>query len=178
MPKGVALLITLLLSAQALPGQHVPPPKFSATVQLLLQCDDAPLKSQFTSYLSRELRSLGDVAIVEEKPDFQISAIIMTIQTREDESPRGFVIAVRTTKPETTEWWTAEWLKRFLGVVGVEKLKLDLLKVEHEGDMHNLQFSLATGSLDHVQQTCLQIIADFDTEVLGPERKLWDLTHR
>jgi hypothetical protein len=155
----------------------VPPPKFSATVQLLIQCDDAPLKARVTSYLSRELRSLGEITIVEEKPDFAISAIVM-ILSAEDESLRGFVIAVRTTKPEATEWWTAGWLKRVLGVETASKEKLDLLKLLHEDDVHNLQFSLVKGSLGHVQNVCEQIIADFDTEVLGPERKLWDLTHR
>ncbi len=60
----------------------------------------------------------------------------------------------------------------------MDKEKLGLLKLLHEDDVHNLQFSLVTGSLDHAQKVCEQIIADFDTEVLGPERKLWDWAHR
>lgn len=182
MSSHAALLFFLLLSAAALASfaQTQPkysPSKFAATVQLSITCDDASLKSQITSYLSRELRSLGDITIVDEHADFVISAIAMTLAT-EDGSPRGFVIAIRTTKPERTEWWTAGWLKAFLGVETVSKAKLEVLKMLHENDEHNLQFTLVKGSLDAVQRHCKQIIADFDTEVLESERKLWNLIYK
>lgn len=97
-------MLTGLLWAAALPSfaqtqSKVSPLKFSATVQLSISCDDAPLKSQITSYLSRELRSLGDTTVVDGQPDFVISAIVGKL-TAGDELPKGFVIAIRTTKPD------------------------------------------------------------------------------
>jgi hypothetical protein len=172
-----ALLLVVFLPCF---GQRQPkdsPPKFSATVQLSITCDDALLKSQITSYLSRELRSLGDITIVDERPDFMIAAIAMTL-TPENESDKGFVIAIRTTKPERSEWWTAKWLKDFLGVERVSEAKLGLLKQLHQTDEHNVQFTLVKGSLDGLQRQCKQVIANFDTEVLESEHKLWNLIYK
>lgn len=70
---------------------------------------------------------------------------------------------------------TAKLLKQLLGVETVNREKLDLLRRLHQSDEKNLQFALLTGSLDGVERICKQIVADFNTEVLEDERKLWNL---
>jgi len=59
------------------PEQTITEKKFNAKVYLNISADDE-LKNQIYSYLSRELRSLGDVTlVVEDEPDWIIHIIAM-----------------------------------------------------------------------------------------------------
>ena len=93
----ILLLITLRCVAQA-------PPKYSTTVQLLVSAEDASLNSEFTSYLSRELRGLGDVAIVDVKPRFVLNLIVLKLTSEERRLISGFAVAVLIETPESGEF--------------------------------------------------------------------------
>jgi hypothetical protein len=56
--------------------------KFSVTVQLTVTTENEALKNQVASFLNRDLRSLGDVTLVDEKPFFLIDVIVMKVQIK------------------------------------------------------------------------------------------------
>lgn len=139
------------MAAVMLPCFAQTPPKYVAKVQLSVLCEDGSLKSQFTSFLSRELRSLGDVTMVEEKPDFVISVGVLKVQ-KVGEITTGFAASSLVTKPLAADIVTGPVL-----VLG-----------------HNLD----VGATGDIQSKCQGMIADFDTSVLGPDRRLWTFSHK
>ena len=62
--------------------------KYSAKVKVLVTGSDDTLKNQVKSFVGRELRSLGDVSIVDEKPDSVIALLTE--------------VAIETTDPSRT----------------------------------------------------------------------------
>ena len=79
--KRLALILfcaTLRCDAQA-------PVKYSATIRLLISngtSESDSLTNQFNSFLSRELRSLGDIKISDEQPDYVVSIIVSKLTRR------------------------------------------------------------------------------------------------
>ena len=72
--------LAFILFLPTLPCIAQAPPKYSGTVQLYISGEDDSLKTQVNSFISRELRSLGDITIVDVKPDFVLQIIVMKIK--------------------------------------------------------------------------------------------------
>ena len=106
------------------------------------------LKNQFNSNLNRELRSLGDITIVDTKPDFVVSVIVIKL-TGDRPGLSGFSVATLVTTRELTT-----------------------------GAEYVLDFKLRAGSLDDVKSFSQSIIADFDATTLEPNRKVWNSLHK
>jgi uncharacterized protein involved in exopolysaccharide biosynthesis len=163
--------VTLVLFLATLPCIAQAPPKYSATVQLYISGEDDTLKTQVNSFLSRELRSLGDITIVDVKPDIVFQVIALRLKSQQGTPPvSGFSIATLITSPETYEFLKV--LKDRIGDV-----LLDALKTRTGGGSYVLDFRLRSGSLDDVKSICQQIVADFDATILDQQRKLWNQLH-
>src|SRR5450432_1878374 len=65
-----------LFIVAALPFLAHGQPKYSTKVQVAVSGDDDSLSSLVKSYLSRNLRSLGDVAVVDEKVDYTFNILV------------------------------------------------------------------------------------------------------
>ncbi|HKQ23146.1 MAG TPA: hypothetical protein VJT81_01735 [Burkholderiales bacterium] len=81
--RHVVMLAALcLMAAWNLPNyaERTDPLKFTAKVRLHVSADTS-IKSSIVSYLSRELRSLGDVEIVDENPGWELYVVAMEVTT-------------------------------------------------------------------------------------------------
>lgn len=171
-PKS--LLLAVLLAAAIPPcfSQDAQPPiKYSAKVQLIVRAADS-IENQLNSFLRCELRSLGDVTVVDGKdgkPDFVIS--IVAIELGPKGGPvTGFAIAKLITKPERADFLT----EPPLSLKGrIEDPLLNLLSVSVSAAERVLDFGLQTDSKDGMQRICQDIIADFDAQMLDWRRALW-----
>jgi hypothetical protein len=169
--KSKYLLLAVILSAAIGCVAQTPQtpsnysrPKYSATVQVDVSCDDEPLKGQIRSFVSRELRSLGDITIVDEAPDFVLSVIATPAKTQGN-IVTGVVIATQFTGTVKID------LTSLKGKVSARSI--DMLTDVLNGARIVWGFELQTGSMNDVQSLCRIIVADFDTSALEPCRKLW-----
>jgi hypothetical protein len=160
---SILFLTTLHCAAQA-------PIKYSASVQLLISCEDVSLNTQFGSFLRRELRSLGDITIVDSKPDYVVNLVALKL-TGAGNSISGVSVAVLIVSPQNAD---------FLNVVKdkLEDWRFERLKQMTDGASYILDFKIRSGSLDDVKSVSEKIIADFDATILEPGRKTWSLTHK
>lgn len=168
-------LLFLPCSAQTIQSA----PNFSAKVQLLLTCTDESLKNQFISFLGRELRSLGDVTLVDENADYVIELIVMKVALRSNE-PAGFAVATYVSEPVKSKKWLTD-CSQFPGscLTGkVDDRRRSIIEILTNDTQRRLFFQLQTGSLDNMRSTCQDIIADFDVKTLQPNRNLWNQTHK
>jgi hypothetical protein len=69
------------------------PDSFKYRVAVALEIDDATVKDRAISVIDRELRALGDVVVVDEKPRYKID--IVGVQTQSQSGlPTGYAFAV------------------------------------------------------------------------------------
>jgi len=142
------------------------------TVQLLVKSRDEALKSQVFSLLSRELRSLGDISIVDEKPYFVITALVDRVQNVG--TPVGlFAMATHISRPLDASTLTDCSRFPMTCLPGLDTVRLAGLKIFLDRSAVTYDLDLATGPLSQVQQNCKAIIADFDTKIAGQFRELW-----
>jgi hypothetical protein len=162
--------------AQTQPNEVTP--KYSANVQLVVACDDESLKNQFTSFLSRELRSLGDIVLVGENPDYIMEVTVMKAITVGG-TATGFVVETNISKPFDTRMLSD--CSRFPGSClkgKVDDNRLMIIQVLTENTRRIIDATLRMGPLDKIQSTCQEIIADFDTKTLALDRRLWEIGHK
>ncbi|MEQ1762851.1 MAG: hypothetical protein ABL984_06895 [Pyrinomonadaceae bacterium] len=137
------LLLVLVLSTSLL-GQ-----KFSVSVDVSLK--DVDSKNSLKSYLSRELRSLGDVEITEASTARYKVRVVAILSSSKGGSNLGyaysstFLESVECSYPGGTQKWEcSEYLGNYLAI----------------------------GDMESIQKNASSIIVDFDTAVLEPVRKL------
>ena len=63
---------------------------FSARVQVYVQADNESVKSKVVSYVNRELRSLGDVVVTDNEPQYTLDIILLEVQF-ESQTPTGSI---------------------------------------------------------------------------------------
>lgn len=172
--KSTLILPTFILSLTTLPCIAQSPAKYSATVDLVVSGRDSDsLTNQFTSFLGRELRNLGDIRIEHDKPDYVISLVVMKVTTTG--SVAGFSAAVLITKPQKAEILTDPVFKL---KAKLDDWQLGMLSLSMINDVAIMKFGLRIGSMNDVESTCREIVADFDTETLNPQRTFWDALHK
>jgi hypothetical protein len=163
-------ILAFLLFLAIFPCGAQTPVKYSSTVQLLITCDDDSMKNQFSSFVGRELRALGDITIVDAKPDIVITSVIVK-HTGVTQAINGFSVATLITSPEST------------GSLDLIKDKLEpwillFLKNEMAEGSNILKFDLRIGSLRDLKSISEELVADFDAKILNPRRKFWGLYKR
>lgn len=177
--------LILLLAAVLLPNsisgnEKTEIPKFSTTVQLSIA---APyeIKNLVHSYLSRELRSLGDIKLVENDPEWIIDIIACQVKDRTGyvggvmfsvviekryRMPVELLMStVRSAFRITSDDWnklkeTRQYLEEAFTEIDTACNFKDL--VHHK---------LRTGNSRDMQSICQEIVADFDAEHLNKQRE-------
>jgi len=170
------ILIILLLpntSATKSPTKIKKPveyPKYSTTVELLITATDEKTKNEVYSYISREIRSLGDV--------------------RETNDGDWLIhIIAHKTHIETGEWvgfaLSAVILRRcrIAEVVAILE-KLERLKEKQKscwpptyassGLYVARHHTIKTGAWGDLKELCQNTIINFDAELLRPERECYE----
>jgi hypothetical protein len=70
----------------------------SIKVRVRVSADDS-MKRETLSFLTRELRSLGDVEVVDTAPDYEISVVALETSSRGSTVPTGYAVSAIVTAP-------------------------------------------------------------------------------
>jgi hypothetical protein len=130
--------------------------KFSAKVLLYVQHDSKAIQEEMTSYVSRELRSLGDVEIVQNDYDYAIHIVLVDVVIGNKKS--GFAISISFLKSAKCTFKE----KYFDGTPVI-------------GDCDaSLWGTTAAISLDNLRQTAQSLVTKFDSKILEAERSFFN----
>jgi hypothetical protein len=167
----VKRFLALLLLITALPTRagtyNSAPPivqdKFNCRISVRVSADDI-IKSRISSLVQRELRTLGDVSIVDYGAEMEVSIVALVSALKSGrETGYAFSIVVSDLFPEK---FAEMIIKTDLGRDDRDGI-LDYLKRQKE----ILHHSLLTGS--DLEQMCKRTAAEVDAEVVESKRKDW-----
>jgi hypothetical protein len=153
-------IVALNLSAHAADTHK---PRFSVKVKVSLSSDDSIMTS-VSSYLNRELRSLGDVELVDNDPEWVIFVLALEIK-REARRTNG--VALSTV-------FIRSFNNKVLGPLVEPKFKDAVLDLTSNLSYYNnTNHSLNVGATEDLQEMCKEIIAKFDMKCLEESRKIF-----
>jgi hypothetical protein len=132
--------------------------RFQFRVEIEVTADDS-IKSEVSSYLNREIRSLGDVVITDNDPHLKISVL-----ATENTVPKSYVISVVTSTP-----FSDMWKQKLAGDLS-ERTKSFWVKFMSDKESINQHF-VQIGS--DLSQVCKKVVALIDSEDIEPNRKEW-----
>lgn len=144
---------------------------YETDVHVSVTCSDEQTKRSINSYVKRELRSLGGVKIVEKDEEWQIH--IITIK-RESKSGRHLGYAMGYTFTERTSRYIAEIAIRTLikHTDAFHKDNIDDLDMWLQLPIRKyITSALQVGGTDSLRELCEDLVVDFDTEILEPEKQ-------
>lgn len=162
--QSAAVLVAIVgfLLGSSLPAAAAS--EFDHKVQLTVQCKDEKVKAEVASFIQRELRSLKDVAIVDEGGRHEIDIMVVEIRTR-GEVTAGYGVSVLV----TSRFPAKEYFKLPIfhlteaDRVKVEQGTKDLVTIE-------LQHLLSCAKED-LRKVCEQTVVSIDMKVLEPARR-------
>lgn len=149
-----ALLIPLVCIAGDMP-------QFSARVSVGVSADEN-IKGKIESYIARELRSLGDVIVTNDNPNWAIDIVALEAETRSGYK-NGVNLSVVITKPFVNTFLVNQLDENYKSWVSAATTGLCRIYAEW----------LRIGSPEDLRSICNGIVADFDVHFLQPERKSW-----
>ena len=163
--SALAVLTTTFIVAAGVGTEKLKFPKYSARVKLQITAPEE-IRNQIDSYISRELRSLGDVQIITDEPDFVISVLAIVVDNRAGYKA-GFALTDVILRPCQNK---AKFWKMLFGqslsekqYATLEGMTADLYRFE---DQH-----IRVSALTDLQGVCQEMVADFDTKHLKSERE-------
>ena len=148
------------------PAPEKQKPKF--VVEVLVECDDENTKAFIESHIKRELRSLQDVEIATVVGEYQLKIVAEEFKDKASGQKLGTIALA------------CEYV-RIYNPSGVINKLMDIYPVGTDGfhiaKEFNLIFlydktglSLASGMTDHLDKICKDIVVNFDTGMLEPDR--------
>lgn len=144
-------------------------PKYSTTVQIRLTAgeddDGKVLQNNAISYLSREIRALGDVRVTDTRPEWEMALIILRPKVNGTEV--GYSISYVLTRHSYPDYLVDHISKQNPKLRPVLNIYLkDVCTIEDH------QLSIVPN--DGLEAACKELVAGFDTEHIAPQRKFWD----
>lgn len=122
---------------------------------------DESIKNSVSSYLNRELRSLGDVDIVDNNPEWQLSILGGELETAGGRKT-GVVLSTVILTPFNSKILLSQQLKPEYKDKALQMTSQLFWYPEHW---------LRIGPADSLQTLCKEIIAAFDTKYLEEQRR-------
>jgi hypothetical protein len=133
-------------------------------IAVSVTCNDGALRSEITSFISRELRGLGDVDITDDNPSFKISVVAMSVKMQNGYDA-GYAFSVIITSPLGDWSWALSDKLNSQAKASIAQLFQGHESLEDD--------ELVVGNNDDLRQNLTEIIAKFDANSLEPRRKLW-----
>ena len=175
---NILIIVCVLLTASSLKAEEELKPNIK--VRLSISADE-DIKQKTESYLSRELRSLGDVTVVEKGGDCKLNIIVIdrvclsiSVTYENPSIPYIFVLA-ETLSKSLLEQLTSHPESKFKQEVKQEIIMDNITSLvsvlENDGLLLSPKTWLYTGSLDNLRSRCEEIIVDFDSNYLKEKRK-------
>lgn len=134
----------------------------SKVFRIYVEVDGDPnITSLITSYITRELRSIGDIVVVDSKPEYKL--IIAAVETKTTGGEKlGFSLAI-----VILEYYP-------------EDIYSYMLKEEDKDSFRSIMADICffkrllvmSGPYRSLRSICSEIVAEFDNEYLEPSRKL------
>lgn len=133
--------------------------RFSARVKVTITADEN-IKPSLSSYLNRELRSLSDVELVDNNPEWEMNVLATEVKTVGGYKS-GVVISTVIMSSFNNQMLSGFFQPKFKGT-GLTMTSELFRYPDHW---------LNVGSTDDLQRLCKRIVADFDTKHLEESRK-------
>jgi len=157
-----SMAVATLLSSQTLardPNNESPP---HTRVQVIVDCDDSALKNRIVSFISRELRSLGDVDITDVAPMYKISIVAIAVRLRSGYTAGHAVSTVISSPLVNLDWALSDEL-----TPEAKKSLSEMLAAHESLDDHRV----FVGNEEALRASLEELIADFDAAELEPTRR-------
>ena len=144
----------------------------SFLVQLIVEGEET-LQERIASYVSHELRQLGDVRETSENPEMTINILAMEIHNNGGDEVG---IAISTVVSQPFPKWIFKYIEKPVQSFFTE----DFLFSDGLFDRHYLM----VGSSENLKELCAMIVADFDRDCIEPNRELmhkvedWESMHK
>lgn len=165
---GAFLSLCYFLNIPTAYAQELEFPSFSTTVKLDIRSDDEIVKGQIQSYFARELRSISDVGIVDKDAKYEIKVFEMESELTSGQTV-GYIISMVILQP---------FDRQTLHTVLFNKIDSDSWK-NVEFLTNNLysyrQNYLYTISKDRLKNACEVLVAQFDSDFLEQDRKIYQM---
>lgn len=179
----VLLVISALFIVVSMPiatgdSEKVELPKYSTTVKLAIQAEDE-IKNEVYSYLSREVRSLGDVKLVEDNPNWIIQVVAIQVKNKLGYKTGVAFSIVIDKRPILVVPLLLQLFKYASGISPQELKEAKVIDLEKaftkvtDGLSDIRDHSLRVGSTEDIQRICQMIVADFDAEHVKKNREMW-----
>lgn len=143
-------------------------PKFSCRISLDITADDK-IKDEISSYISRELRSLGDVVITDADPALKVE--IVALEVHSGNSSVGYALSVLV-----SSYLGSLTLDRFVTSIASgpssneDKQVLRGVYVDYRKIVSHF---VQTGPKSDLALTCKKIVTTIDSDAIEGERKTW-----
>ena len=171
-----ALLIAVLILPAVGNSEKAELPKYSTTVKLNITAGKE-ITNEVYSYISRELRSIGDVKLVEDNPDWVIQ--VVAGQAKNNTGNIGLAFSVVVERKMYRAPMLFEIVKAVLGINPKELKETKYINLEKAIITMTADYNsevrahwLRLDGTEYVQRICKGIVADFDTEHLKIEREM------
>lgn len=156
-------IVCLLLVAYLLPlicfAQEIKP--FSGRVSVSVSASDN-IKGEIESYISRELRSLGDIVVTDDNPRWILSIVALESTTKGGYKS-GIELSIVILEPFDNSYLLNQ----------VNETSKELISTMTSGLHSYSGHWLRVGSPEDLRSICNGIVADFDTQHIKPSRELW-----
>jgi hypothetical protein len=152
------LIIGSLISEGAL-ASGTSDSHFSARVRVTVTADES-IKGMVSSYLNRELRSLGDVELVDDNPEYEIRFLAVETKSLSGQKT-GVAFSVITSEYFDNQSISFTFQPKYkeMGLRATAGLE------------HNLDHRMEMGSTSELEKICKEIVADLDAKTLGESRR-------
>lgn len=135
-------------------------------VDVEVQCDDPGLRNRITSFVSSELRRLGDVEITDVNPSYRISIVAISV-TLQSGYTAGHAVSVVVSNPlSNLEWALSKSLKQETRQWIAGYLSRNEMLDNHE---------LFVGDEEHLRHNLTDVVSQFDVKQLVPARKFMNM---
>ena len=163
-------LICVLLGSAPIRAEKL---EFRVKLDIANYSSNKNLAEELRSYISRELRSLGDVLIVNEDPDYEL--IILSMDAKTGGESVGYVISGLILQTFDIEGFVMTASLFISDEKAKEALKESLLKsfdLWTNNIYENPSNLVRTTPIDGLKSACQKIVTDFDTDYLERGREI------
>lgn len=166
-PRSISVIATMgLMVMPSAAAQNRQPPlfsgPFSTRVEVVVTSDTR--KAEITSFLTRELRQLEGVTIVDDDPEWRVTVVALEVKNI-NSNAMGYAVSVLITNP-----WQKEAIRFYRDAITdpAAKTTFDYIAPDAEEVM---DLWLRTAPLEGLRSLCESIIADFDGQHLEKSRQ-------
>jgi hypothetical protein len=139
--------------------------RWSARVQVEVSAPTNDLRDQLVSYITRNLRSLGDVEVVDTNPTFKISIVSLSNTLMSGQSG-GYTISTVILKP-----LDATQVDLMLKSMDTPEVIVNMVSIMTTDEVEFKDHLLNTGSVYQLPAMCQDLVTSLDSRVFENERK-------